>query len=210
MWLGLVGAMALPAMAIEEPAYKVVGKQGRIELREYSAYLVAETRVKAGFDQAGSLAFRPLFNFISGSNRQQERIDMTAPVRQSAASSTAEKIDMTAPVTQSPASGEPGSYLVGFVMPSRYKLETVPQPMDARVSIREIPARRVAVIAYSGTWSEERYRDHENALIEDLGKAGWRARGAIEFARYDPPFMPWFLRRNEIMVEVEPSRAPSY
>lgn len=209
--LGVPGALllgassiALPAMAVDEPAFTLIGKSGRIELREYSAYLVAETRVKADFAEAGNLAFRPLFNYISGNNRRQEKIEMTAPVSQAAARASGEKIDMTAPVTQTPMSEEGGGYVIGFAMPGRYTRESIPLPDDDRVTIREIPSRKMAVLRYSGTWSASRYAEHEMALGEEIARAGWRARGMVEFARYDPPFMPWFLRRNEVMVEVEP------
>jgi len=204
LWLGLSVLLATPAMAIEEPAFRVVGKSGRIELREYPAYLVAQTRVTADFADAGNVAFRALFKYISGHNRRQEKIEMTAPVSQSADSGEGEKIDMTAPVTQAPAADSPGSYVIGFVMPARYTRESIPQPADERVSIREVPARTMAVLGYTGTWGQERFAEHEKTLLEDVAKAGWRVRGVVEFARYDPPFMPWFLRRNEVMVEVEP------
>lgn len=199
-----MGSLALPAMAVDEPVFTLIGKSGQIELREYAAYLVAETRVKADFADAGNLAFRPLFNYISGNNRRQEKIEMSAPVSQAAERASGEKIDMTAPVTQTPASQDSGGYVIGFAMPGRYTRETIPLQEDERVNIREIPSRKMAVLRYSGTWSASRYAEHEMALREEIAKAGWRARGIVEFARYDPPFMPWFLRRNEVMVEVEP------
>jgi hypothetical protein len=198
------GSMALPAMAVDEPAFTLIGKSGRIEVREYAAYLVAETRVKADFAEAGNLAFRPLFNYISGNNRRQEKIEMTAPVSQSAERASGEKIDMNAPVSQTPVSEDTGHYVIALAMPGRYTRETIPLPEDERVSIREIPSRKMAVLSYSGAWSAARYGEHEKVLSDEITKAGWRARGMVEFARYDPPFMPWFLRRNEVMVEVEP------
>ena len=209
MLLGLLASMAMPAMAIEEPAFKVIEKSGRVEIREYPSYLVAETRVKADFADAGNLAFRPLFNYISGNNRRQEKIEMTAPVSQAAEPGAGEKIEMTAPVTQAAAPDNTGRYVIGFVMPARYTLESIPQPADERVTIRQIPARAMAVLGYSGTWGQERYAEHEKALRDEISGMGWQVRGAIEFARYDPPFMPWFLRRNEVMVEVEPRKPAS-
>ena len=204
MWIALIGLASTSVMAIEEPSFKLVGKSGRVELREYSPYLVAETRVRAEFADAGNLAFGPLFNYISGKNQRQEKIDMTAPVSQSAERAAGEKIAMTAPVTQAPSADGAGNFVVGFTMPARYNRDNIPQPTDARVSIREVPSRTMAVLAYSGTWSMARYAEHEATLREEIVRAGWVERGAIEFARYDPPMMPWFLRRNEVMVEVEP------
>ena len=202
--IALFAWASMSVMAIEEPSFKIVGKSGRIELREYSPYLVAETRVKAEFAEAGNLAFRPLFSYISGKNQRQENIDMTAPVSQFAERDAGEKIAMTAPVTQVPAMDSEGNFVIGFTMPARYNRDNIPRPTDARVSVREVPSRTMAVLAYSGTWSMARYAEHQAALKEEIVKAGWVERGAIEFARYDPPMMPWFLRRNEVMVEVEP------
>ena len=111
--------MAAPAMAVDEPAFKVVGRSGDVELREYVAYMVAETKVNADFSGAGNLAFGPLFKYISGNNRAQEKIEMTAPVSQAAATGKGEKIEMTAPVTQIPAAKGANAYLIAFVMPAR-------------------------------------------------------------------------------------------
>ena len=122
---------------------------------------------------------------------------MTAPVTQTEHS---QKIAMTAPVGQQAAPG--GGWAVTFAIPAEYTMETVPLPMDQRVSIREIPAQRVAVVRYSGTWSEANYRKHLDEL------EGWMAGERLEpagepvWARYNAPFTPWFLRRNEIMIPV--------
>jgi hypothetical protein len=203
---GLLLSITAPAMAIDEPAFKLIDKAGRVDIREYSPYLVAETSVKADFGEAGNLAFRPLFNYLSGNNRRQEENEMTAPVSQSAERGTGEKIEMTAPMTQAAAPGNTGRYVIGFVMPAKYTRENIPQPSDEHITLRQIPARVMAVLGYSGAWSQERYAEHEKALREEIAKAGWQLRGEIEFARYDPPFMPWFLRRNEVMVEVGPRK----
>jgi hypothetical protein len=190
-------------MAVDEPSFKIIGQSGRVELRKYSAYLVAETRVNAEFSEAGNLAFGPLFKYISGDNREQGKIEMTAPVNQISANRAGEKIDMTAPVTQMPAADAKGEYLISFVMPARFTPANIPQPTDARVRIREIAPRKVAVLRFSGTWSEARYDEQVASLKVEITNAGWGALGPVEFARYDPPFMPWFLRRNEVMIEVE-------
>ncbi len=194
--------VSAPAIAIEEPAYRVVGRSGDVEFRAYPVLLVAQTSVKADFVEAGNVAFRPLFNYIAGNNRGKTKIDMTAPVSQS----PAEKIAMTAPVTQR-AQDEAGNFVVAFTMPAHFTRATIPEPLDERVVIREIAARTMAVRAYSGTWSQARYTEHVKLLLDEIAKSGRQARGAVEFARYDPPIMPWFLRRNEVMVEVD--AAPS-
>jgi hypothetical protein len=185
-------------MAIEEPPFRVIDKSGDVEFRAYAAMLVAETRVQAEFADAGNVAFRPLFNYIGGNNRSKTKIDMTAPVSQS----PAEKIAMTVPVSLR-AQDQAGNFVVAFTMPAHFNRETIPEPLDKRVTIREIAARTMAVRAYSGIWSLARYAENEKLLLDEIAKSGWRPCGAIEFARYDPPIMPWFLRRNEVMVEVD-------
>lgn len=192
--------MGAPAMATEEPAYRVTRKSGSFEVREYAAYLVAETRVAAPFDKAGNEAFSILAGYIFGNNRSQQKIEMTAPVSQEPAN---EKIEMTAPVSQTPAGGEE-AYVFSFVMPARFTRSTLPEPLDARVTIREMPARTMAVLSFSGTWSQERYAAHETELLAAVRDAALNPAGKPVFARYNPPFMPWFLRRNEVMIEVRP------
>jgi hypothetical protein len=183
------------AMAIEEPRFQVLEKDGSFELREYSAYIVAETRVEAGFEDAGSLAFQRLFRYISGNNVAQQKIAMTAPVTQSAS----EKIKMTAPVSQV---ADGNAYLVAFSLPSSYTLATVPKPLDPTVRIRQVPAQLIACWRYSGRWTESNYRDHEVLLRERINSRELIARGDPVLARYNPPFTPWFMRRNEVLIPV--------
>ncbi len=185
------------AVGIEKPTYTVLEKVGEFEIRQYNPYLIAETRVDADFKDAGNVAFRRLFRYISGENKAQESISMTAPVIQKADS---EKISMTAPVTQQ-RSGQ--QYAVSFVMPSKYSLQTLPQPLDPEVVINEIPAQRVAAIRYSGTWSQKRYEAKKASLQEFIKRKGLVAAAEPIFARYNPPFELWFMRRNEVMIPIE-------
>jgi SOUL heme-binding protein len=192
----IVAVLVTPAaMAIEEPRFKVLEKDGSFELREYSAYIVAETRVEAGFEDAGSLAFQRLFRYISGNNVAQQKIAMTAPVTQSGS----EKIKMTAPVSQV---ADGSAYLVAFSLPSTYTLATVPKPLDPTVRIRQVPAQLIACWRYSGRWTESNYRDHEVLLRERFNSRELIARGDPVLARYNPPFTPWFMRRNEVLIPV--------
>lgn len=188
-----------PAMAIEIPEYRVIEQDGSFEIRAYSSYLIAETEVEAGFMNAGNIAFGRLFRYISGANTAQAEIAMTAPVEQAA---RGEKIAMTAPVEQ--ASGD-GVYRVGFVVPRKYNRDTVPKPTDSRVSIREVPPRTVAVWRYSGRWTEENFREHEQDLRRALQARDLKSVSGDSaiIARYDAPFIPWFMRRNEVLIPLE-------
>ena len=184
-------------VGIEKVQYAVLEKDRAIEVRDYKAYLVAETRVDSDFKDAGNVAFRRLFNYISGANQTKESIAMTAPVEQQAAS---EKIAMTAPVTQQ-ASGD--KFVVSFVMPAKYTLDTLPQPTDPAVVVKEVTGYKAAVIRYSGTWSQKRYQAKKAALEAFIKDNGLTAAGEPIWARYDPPFQLWFLRRNEVVIPIE-------
>lgn len=193
---GLLVLVPALSRAVEEAEYRVLQQDGAIELREYAPSIVAETVVDAGFEDAGNRAFRTLFRYIDGENVAQQEIAMTAPVSQSPAG---RKIEMTSPVGQRPSSG---GWAVSFMMPSAFTMDTIPRPSDPAVQLRAIPDYRAAVIRYSGFWSEERYREHLQELRAWIAAQGLEATGEPVWARYDPPFKPWFMRRNEILVPV--------
>jgi hypothetical protein len=187
-------------MAIEEPSYVVKKKTDDYEIRNYSSYCVAETVIQDDFEDSGSKAFRILADYIFGNNRSKTKIAMTAPVTQSPKVES-EKIAMTAPVSQSKTTS---GYQVQFVMPAGMTLETLPEPVDSRVKLRQIPARKVAVFSYSGSWSEERYQEKLTEFQSILKRDGIKTQGEPEFARFNSPFMIWFLRRNEIWLSLVP------
>ena len=197
-WSGTAGFLLLAsgaAMAIDEARYTVVRTEPAFEVRRYEPYLVAETLVAGSADEAGSQGFRVLAGYIFGKNKGAREIAMTAPVAQTPA-----KIAMTAPVAQSPGAG---GHVVQFAMPPEWTLDTLPEPTNPAVSLRALPARTVAVIRYSGTWSQERYAQHLAKLQDALTRTGLRWHGEPVWARYDPPWKPWFLRRNEIWLELD-------
>ena len=127
---------------------------------------------------------------------------MTAPVKQSPIRESGEKIEMTAPVEQAPHGKNADTYVFSFVMPSKYTMENLPSPVDSRVKLRQVKSRLLAALTYSGTWSEKNYRQHEAALLEAVKSAGFVTVGEPIFARYNSPFTLWFLRKNEVLVEV--------
>jgi len=184
----------LSTMAIEEPRFEVEKKYEDFEVRKYGPVLVAQTENTEDFENAGNKAFRILADYIFGNNISKTKIAMTAPVTQQN-----EKIAMTAPVNLSKSGG---GFVVQFVMPANYTLETLPAPVDARVSIIEVPARRVAVYSYSGSWSEGRYQKMLAKFKELLDKENIQTKGEPVFARFNSPFQLWFLRRNEIWLEL--------
>ncbi len=183
------------AQAIEEPPYTVVQKTEVFEVRKYDPYLVAEVLVPGPASEAGSQGFSLLGGYIFGKNKGERKLEMTAPVTQQAA--TPVKVEMTVPVTQA---ATPGGFIVQFVMPKGYTLATLPEPLDARVKLREVPGNRVAVIRFSGSWSQSTYEDQLQKLRSALTAAGVATTGEPVSSRYNSPFSLPFLRRNEIWL----------
>jgi hypothetical protein len=185
------------AMAVEEAKYTVELKDKKFELRSYEPHILAETFVEGDFDGAGNKAFRKLFKYISGNNKSRQKVAMTSPVGQGAAS---EKIDMTSPVGQQQESN--GRWAVSFMMPASFSQETIPVPNDPTVILRQVPARQIASLRYSGFWSEKSYLRHKEKLETWAKDKGFKVIGEAEWARYNSPFTPWFMRRNEILLPV--------
>ena len=187
-------------MAIQEPTFRTLEQDGSFELREYASYVVAETRVTADFDRAGNVAFKRLFRYISGNNTSQQKIAMTAPVTQS----RGEKIAMTAPVSQQ---ADGAAFRVAFTLPAKYTLASAPTPLDPTIEVRAVPARLVAVWRYSGRWTQKNYLDSERQLRAEITARGLVAQDEATLARYNAPFTPWFMRRNEVLIPVQRSGA---
>lgn len=186
-----------PAMAVEEPAYKTVLRDGNFEIRDYPSLIVAEVTVTGDQREAAGKGFRLLAGYIFGGNKRRQSIAMTAPVAQAPSS---EKISMTAPVTQI---ANAGTWIVRFTMPSSYTLDTLPEPNDPKVQLIRLPAERVAVIRFSGL-ARKGAVDARTSELDTAAKAHHlRAIGPVSLAQYDPPWTLWFLRRNEVMIAVE-------
>ena len=200
-WIPVVAALisigAVDAMAIEEAEYEVIKQDDKFEIREYAPHILAETVVDGNLEDAGNEAFKRLFRYISGENKSRDKVAMTAPVSQQP---TSEKISMTAPVSQQRVEE---SWAVSFMMPGSYTLETLPEPADPKVTLRQVPARQMAAVRYSGFWSEKGYLKNKLELEAWIQKMGLGIMGDPIWARYNPPFVPWFLRRNEILIPVE-------
>ena len=184
-------------MAYEEAKYTVLRKSGDFELRQYEPRITAETLVEGDFEEVGNEGFRRLFKYISGENLKKQSISMTTPVSQEASS---EKIAMTAPVGQERVGT---AWRVAFLMPSAYTLETLPQPLDPKVVLKMTPALLAATVTYSGTWSRKRYEEKKALLETFMKEQGLQPLGEPVFARYNPPFTLWFLRRNEVLIPVQ-------
>lgn len=171
------------AMAIEEPDFEVLAEREGYEVRRYEPYLVAEVDVVGG-DSDGR-AFRILAGYIFGGNEGGQKMQMTAPV-ESRDNSAREDVTTYA-----------------FVMERKFTMDTLPEPEDKRIRLLERQGRVLAVRRYSGGWSEAKFEKNRQALYDALARDSVRAAGDAEMARYDPPFKPWFLRRNEVLVPID-------
>jgi len=169
-------------MAIEKPSYRLVKSEHGIELRDYDEYWIAECRVDvAALSDASSRAFGRLFNYISGDNSSSEKIAMTSPVQQIPSES---------------------GWLVSFVVPKDVSLRAIPVPSNSSIAIRKVPAGRYAALVYSGLWNDEKFARKSDELLKALDQLGLKTDGPVNSAVYNPPFMPPFLRRNEVLVRL--------
>jgi hypothetical protein len=180
----LLLALLLSRSSADTIPYAVTGKTGEIEFRHYPELVLAT--VDTAEDNAG---FNLLFAYISGSNKPREKIPMTAPVI------TSQKIPMTAPVVSDAAS-------MSFVMPAGSKRENIPDPVDSRVRIVTLPERDIAVIRFSGYAPPEDVDAATSRLQDGLNNGGILMEGQPFLMRYDSPWTPGFLRRNEVAIEI--------
>ena len=184
----------------ERQGYDVLTQFPGFELRRYPTNLVAEVEVDATFTDAGNRAFGLLVAFISGQNSTRGKVSMTAPVLQEQSST---RIEMTSPVVQQ-SGGQPGRHMVAFVMPAEYTMDTLPTPSDPRIMVREIPTQLAVARAFTGRWTEQIYQQQLANLHSAAAQAGLEMTGQPRFARFDPPWTPWFLRHNEVVQPVRP------
>jgi len=192
----LLLAIADTAMAIEQPRYSVELREPPFEVRDYAPAIVAEVHVTGDRNEAVSAGFRILAGYIFGANPTQTKIAMTAPVTQSPSPAGP---GAGGPVEQS---GDATGWEVRFTMPSAYRLDTLPTPRDSRIHLLQLPRRRVAVITFSGFWSDSNLQSHRAQLLGFVEKHHFTALAAPVYAYYDPPWMPWLMRTNEVMSEI--------
>lgn len=194
------------AMAIEEPAYQVMIKDGDFELRRYNTMIIAEVVVTGSLSEASNKGFRQVADYIFGNNedplkKQAEKIEMTAPV--TVEPDLSSKIAMTAPVTvESQGGNQQSTWKLSFVMPSKFTLETLPKPKNNNINIREIKSHDLAVVRFSGFVDEEKMQVQSKRLEAWLRQQTLTAQGTVQLSRYNPPWTLPFFRRNEIWLRV--------
>jgi hypothetical protein len=204
-----VGAMLVfvyVVQNVEQPTYESVELDGDFEIRDYPPLVVAEVRRSGDREQGLRDGFGPLARYIFARERGGEPIAMTAPVQQQAIAAD-EKIAMTAPVTQSQVGAN--EWIVSFIMPSALRLEALPAPGNGAISLRELPARRVAAVRFSGRTDDALIAEQERRLRAWMAARALTPIGPPTYAYYNDPFTPGFLRRNEVLLPVAPDASPS-
>lgn len=202
--IGLLLAISLlsgdKAMAIEKPNYTVEMEEGKFEVRSYPPMILAEVKVTGDRDQAANRGFRKLAAFIFGDNKPNAKIAMTSPVVQSPPPQKvkSEKIAMTSPVVQTPEADVEGKWTVNFMMPSEYSMETLPKPIDSDIRIYTSEPYRTVSIRFSGRSKMKNLNKHRAKLDAFVTQKNLKTVGEPEYAFYDAPFVPPFLRRNEV------------
>jgi len=169
----------------EQQPYEVVQRFRDFEVRAYPPSAVVEVTVPGSFENAGNRAFGSLFGYISGRNQASRSISMTAPVLQGSASG--------------------GGHAVAFVLPADIPADLAPAPNDDALVVRRMAATTTAAMTYSGRWTQDSYDRHCAMLLDAVAREGLVTVGEPRFARYNPPFTPWFLRRNEVLVDLAPA-----
>ena len=198
--LGIILVVAVtvgPIMSdVETPNYDVVKSEGNIEIRRYAPMIIAEVKIDGTRKDAIGDGFRLLADYIFGNNLVKEDIAMTAPVQQQKNT----KIAMTAPVQQQ---FETDSWQISFVMPSEYRMDTLPKPVNDLVTLKEVPAKQFVVITFSGTSSDKNVKEHEKKLMKYIRSNHLSVTGSPKYAFYNPPWTLPPMRRNEVMVELQ-------
>ena len=180
--LALSGWYLVPKF-LEQPSYKVMLKDGKIEIRQYDRILLQSVKVRGDQYQSIRQGFRPLVRFIGGKNRDGDKISMTAPVIQSAGDSE-------------------DDWVISFSMPSKYDMANLPAPQDSSIYTEDLEPMTAAVIKFSGKANEQILRNKIQTLLLWLEQAGYEVQSKPKYLFYNDPSTPGFLRRNEVMVQV--------
>ena len=195
----LVAALWGPIVSnVEQPKYQIAESSGNIEIRNYPPMIVAEAEVSGDRRDAIGKGFRTIADYIFGNNTTAQKVPMTAPVTQQGS----EKIALTAPVTQQ---GDGNTWRVRFIMPSSYTMEALPKPNNPAVELKEIGAKRYAVIRFSGMAGEDSLKRYTEDLNAFISAKNLTPLSAPTYAFYNPPWTLPFLRLNEVMVEIPAS-----
>lgn len=186
-------------MAIEKPKYTVLKKDGKFEIREYEDQILADVEIEGDWGTVLNKGFRILAGYIFGANKVKAKIAMTAPVTEQRGYQK-EKIPMTAPVTASKVSGK--KHRISFMMPSKYTMDTLPQPDSEEITFRKLEKHKAVAIRFSGYLREGLLKKKIEELKHWLETESIEPKSEFISAQYNPPWIPGLFRRNEIIVHI--------
>ena len=166
---------------VEKPKYQVVSSQANIEIRKYNPMIIALVEVQGERKEAIRGGFKMLADYIFGNNKSKEDIPMTAPVKQ-------QKFQK--------------NWQISFIMPSEYNMETLPQPNNKNIGLKELPSKKYIVINFSGVISDQNIALNEEKLKKYIFENEIQSLSTPIYAFYNPPWILSFMRRNEIMMEI--------
>lgn len=202
----LQGCSIIGVRTTEETPYTVITQDKNIEIRRYASVMAVETYVAENdFQEATNVAFRRLFNYISGDNIATNEISMTAPViAEPKSPENKQEIAMTSPVIATQRGSKESGWTLKFVLPQTFTANSAPSPTDPLVKLVELPEKTVAAIRYTGLWDNERFETNSEILNNWLLNNAYSSVSAPCYAGYDPPWALPFLRRNEVLIDVLP------
>ncbi|QQR54999.1 heme-binding protein [Candidatus Peregrinibacteria bacterium] len=181
---------------VETLSYTVLSSDKEYEIRELPEHIIAETTVSGNFDDASGEAFNILAGYIFGNNEKKQSISMTSPVVEN----EYKKIAMTAPVVEQDSGAN--QKIFSFVMPAEYTMETLPEPLDKRITIKKVESKKIAVLTFSGFYSEKKINEKKQLLKQYLDRDGLEY-STVSWAGYNPPWTPPFMRRLEVWAELK-------
>ena len=121
----------------ETQEYQVIDQIEKIEIRYYPS----APMIKVSSNQSRNNNFGKLFRYISGNNKNKEKIAMTTPVYMSDQSKTME-----------------------FVLPEKFLSVKIPAPNDNDVETYISEPKYYAAIKYSGYSNNKKEQNHREAV----------------------------------------------
>lgn len=165
----------------EQQKYDVIESDGNFEIRYYPSATMASVAVDGTYSNSSGTGFRILAGYIFGSNSDDLKIPMTAPVHMEMDSS---------------------GYLMSFVMPSGYNLENLPLPENGQIRLHESQPAHMASVRFGGYANDEKIASYKDKLRKYLDSRGIIYSEPFIFLGYNPPYQT-IDRRNEVIVNIE-------
>lgn len=170
------------AAKLNQPEYELIEKDGKIEIREYSKYVIAKTSIKQIEMNQNNNMFRTLASYIFGSNSKNQSIPMTAPV-----------------ITQITNT----NYDMIFFMLDAQKPEDLPTPNDQRISLEQMEIGKTISISF-GMWAtEKRIQNYKEKLDKYINQKKIQVQSPLMVAQYNSPWALPPFRKNELLYTIE-------